>query len=146
MTQEINMQSLKKDAARGNANAQFVLGYLHFIGQGIRKDRQRSVLLWTKAAEQGHPESQYWLGICYYTGIAVTKDITTAIQYWKTSAHNGYIMSQMAITTTYLFHKGTHCQIKKEEALKYCREAAFKGNEIARQLLINWFHVSPKES
>jgi hypothetical protein len=48
-------------AIAGNANAQYVLGWLYANGRGVSKDDSMAALLFAKAAEQGHPLAQEML-------------------------------------------------------------------------------------
>ena len=40
-------------AEQGDANAQTVLGFMYYEGDGIKQDKQKAVYWYTKAAEQG---------------------------------------------------------------------------------------------
>ena len=50
--------SLKSNAARGDAEAQFLLGLEYTPGNGGSQDDKQGVYWFTKAAEQGHAEAQ----------------------------------------------------------------------------------------
>lgn len=50
--------SLATPAKRGNANAQYALGYMYFYGKGVFEDRQKALYWFKLAAEQGHPSAQ----------------------------------------------------------------------------------------
>lgn len=45
---------MKKAAAGGHADAQYLLGLSYETGCGVRKDNAQAVALWAKAAAQGH--------------------------------------------------------------------------------------------
>ena len=61
-------------AEQGNAKAQFVLGLMYHIGQGVRQDYAEAVRWYRKAAEQGYAEAQYHLGGMYHNGQGVHQD------------------------------------------------------------------------
>ena len=45
-------------AEQGHANAQFALGYMYFIGDGVPQDDEQAIYWHKKAAEQGHIGAQ----------------------------------------------------------------------------------------
>ncbi|MDR1484643.1 MAG: sel1 repeat family protein [Planctomycetaceae bacterium] len=49
----INIESLKAEAEKGNAEAQFKLGNRYLGGEGVKKDHAETVKWYRKAAEQG---------------------------------------------------------------------------------------------
>ena len=53
-----NIAELKKQAAAGDANAQFNLGAAYYSGNGVPKDAAESVRWWRKAAAQGDAQAQ----------------------------------------------------------------------------------------
>lgn len=48
---------LRQSAERGHGEAQIMLGFLYFQGDGVAKDEERAVGWWRKAAEEGHAEA-----------------------------------------------------------------------------------------
>ena len=54
---------LKKAAARGHAQALCDLGVLYHLGEGVRRNSQKALELWGKAAELGVEEAKAWPGI-----------------------------------------------------------------------------------
>ena len=57
-----DLETLRKKARRGDANAQFLLGGRYYFGRGVPKDDAEGVKWFRKAAEQGYAEAQYFLG------------------------------------------------------------------------------------
>tara|TARA_R100001530_G_scaffold62671_1_gene45186 strand:+ start:321 stop:686 length:366 start_codon:yes stop_codon:yes gene_type:complete len=53
---------LKKYANKGNAKAQFHLGIMYFMGQGVVQNYKTAVNWFKLAADQGHTEAQFYLG------------------------------------------------------------------------------------
>ena len=53
-------------AAKGEADAQYNLGVLHYKGQGVKKNPQEAMRLFKAAAEQGHTDAQRNLGLMFY--------------------------------------------------------------------------------
>ena len=52
-------------AEQGHAEAQFNLGVMYDIGQGVKQDYFKAVEWYQKAAEQGLAYAQYNLGVMY---------------------------------------------------------------------------------
>jgi len=73
-TDDSSIETLKKKAEQGDANAQFRLGWCYDTGQGVAKDEQEAVKWYRKAAEQCHVGAQVNLGISYYFGKGVPQD------------------------------------------------------------------------
>ena len=59
-----NFESLKALADKGNAEAQFSLGQMYWIGEGVESDNEKAEKLIRKAAEQGLAIAQTNLGLC----------------------------------------------------------------------------------
>ena len=51
-------QYFEKAAELGQAEAQFTLGYMYLVGQGIEKDYIRAAYYFEKAAKQGHSDAK----------------------------------------------------------------------------------------
>ena len=72
-----------KAAERGNANAQYNLGYCYNNPVPyIEHDLEKSVYWYTKAAEQGDPIAMNYLGEMYSEGEGIPKDPEKA-EYWQ---------------------------------------------------------------
>ncbi|SUZ82048.1 uncharacterized protein METZ01_LOCUS34902, partial [marine metagenome] len=55
-------------AEQGNAKAQFHLGFLYRIGQGVNQDFQKAYHWYSLSAEQGYAEAQYKVGLMHFKG------------------------------------------------------------------------------
>lgn len=56
----------RKLAEKGDADAQFYLGYLYEEGEKLDQDPAEMVKWYGLAAAQGHTEAEYRLGLCCY--------------------------------------------------------------------------------
>jgi uncharacterized protein len=81
----VDVHSCRVKAERGDAGAQYVLGYLYFKG----RDYQQAFKWYTKAAEQGVAGAQFNLGVMYAGGEGVIKDFAMAHMYWNIAAVSG---------------------------------------------------------
>ena len=71
----------RKVADQGYAKAQYSLGNMYALGQGVTKDDAEAVNWLRKAAEQGYVDAQYLLGTMYLIGRGVPKDGTEAVKW-----------------------------------------------------------------
>ena len=80
---------VKKDAQKGDASAQCLLGYYYYYGKEVTQDYKQAVFWLKKAAEQGDAEAQHNLGECYHKGEGVDKDLKQAGYWFKKAAEQG---------------------------------------------------------
>ena len=66
-------------AARGNAAAQYNLGFMYNNGWGVPRNDTQAVKWYRKAAEQGYASAQFNLGIRYRNVHGVPQDHTEAL-------------------------------------------------------------------
>jgi hypothetical protein len=78
-------KELKPLADDGEPTAQYMLGEMFRMGQGVKKDEPAAVKWYKKAAEGGSPEGQYALGMCYATGVGTEVDMISAYQWLSLS-------------------------------------------------------------
>jgi tetratricopeptide (TPR) repeat protein len=60
-----SLQTLIDNANKGDANAQYNLGWCYNSGKGVPQDCNEAVKWWKKAADQGHLEAYLGLGTAY---------------------------------------------------------------------------------
>ncbi len=89
-TTETLFEDNKAKAEKGDAEAQFNLGYSYKYIQGDPKDAVEAVKWFRKAAEQNHAHAQYSLGCCYEHGTGVLEDFVEACKWFNLSLTNGY--------------------------------------------------------
>ena len=56
-------QLIKPEAEKGDAVAQFILGYMYDEGRGVPKDYDEAVKWYSRAAKQGNKEARHNLGL-----------------------------------------------------------------------------------
>ena len=61
----------QKSAEQGDADAQYILGYMYAEGRGVPQDDKQAVSWFQKAAEQGDADAQNNLGVMYENGRGV---------------------------------------------------------------------------
>jgi|GEM_PF-1502401 len=81
---------LEPAAERGDAQAQFILGFMHQNGKGVPSDAEKGAVLFMQAAEQGYRYAQYAIGASYRFGLGVEQDLLTAHRWLLRAESNGY--------------------------------------------------------
>ncbi|MBV1931469.1 MAG: sel1 repeat family protein [Porticoccaceae bacterium] len=85
-TKEPNYYLISVAASGGDAVAQYNMGVMHEVGQGVAKDAEKAVEWYRKSAEQGYENAQYNLGVMLLHGIGVEKNRDAAIDWFKKAA------------------------------------------------------------
>lgn len=80
----------RKSADQGFAPAQFSMGVMYDIGQGVAQDYRQALLWYAKAAEQGNAKAQNNLGFMYSQGKGTAQDYVTAHMWFNISGARGY--------------------------------------------------------
>ena len=127
----------KKSAEFGNAEAQRMLGYCYFWGEGIREDKREAVKWYRLAADQGDAEAQWMLGDCYYFGTGIREDKREAVKWYRLAAGQGNAEAQRRLGDCYYFGEGI--REDKREAVKWYRLAAGQGNAEAQWRLGDFY-------
>ena len=88
---------IRKAAEAGHSNAQFRLGCMYDIAQGVTKDYAEAARWYRKAADQGHATAQNNLGSLYRRGLGVPQDYSEALKLFQKSANQGNKQSRFAM-------------------------------------------------
>ena len=81
-------------ADRGDARAQFDLGFMHAYGWGGARNPAEALAWYRKAADQGLPVAQHFLGLAYANGDGVRPDHAEAARWFGRSAAQGFAQAQ----------------------------------------------------
>lgn len=93
-----NGVALKVKASKGDAQAQYYLGWCYFNGkEGLPIDYKLGVVWLEKSANQDYEPAQYFMGWCYYYGEGVVKNENLAYQWYKKSADKGNTVAQSMV-------------------------------------------------
>ena len=90
-----------KAAEQGDANAQFLLGYMYEVGDGVPEDDTEAVKWFRKAAEQGHDAAQYNLARMYASGDGTQKNDTEAVKWCRKAGEQGLAIAQLNLGFIY---------------------------------------------
>ncbi|HKH01641.1 MAG TPA: tetratricopeptide repeat protein [Bradyrhizobium sp.] len=84
-------------AEQGLAIAQFNVGLMHDIGQGVPQNSREAFKWYRLAADQGRPDAQYQLGHLYYK----QDDYTEAAKWFRLAAEQGRADAQSSLGAMY---------------------------------------------
>ncbi len=127
------LTELRPLAAKGDPNAQFLLGMLYDSGKGVAQDQAAAVKWYRKAAEQKHLIAQLFLGVMLYSGQGVKQDYKEAARWFRTPADSGNDQAQFYLGSMYA--NGTGVKKDEAEAIRWLEKSAAQGNTRAMGLL-----------
>jgi hypothetical protein len=122
----------KKLSEQGHAGAQYSLGRMYHIGQGVPKDEQQAVAWFRKAAEQGVADAQLDLGLMYDTGRGVPKDEQQAVVWYRKAAEQGQAFAQFIMGVMYGSTGRGVVPKDEQQAVAWYRKAAEQGQASAQ--------------
>ena len=93
-------------AIKGNAAAQFWLGWMYNDGNGVPQDYQLAMSWYRKAAEQGNMEAQFFLGEMYDKGHGVPQDYSQAAVWYRMAATQDSALAQHRLGVMYAYGLG----------------------------------------
>ena len=117
-------------AEEGDAAAQYMLGRLYKLSQGVPRNLAEYERWIRKAARQGHSRAQRELGLMYSVGLAVQKDNAQAAKWYRKAAEQGERDSQYLLGT--LLMGGVDIPMDAKEALMWFRKAAMQEQSDAQ--------------
>ena len=90
-----HLEPLAKD---GEPYAQYVLGVMHAMGQGVRRNDEIALKWYRKSADQGFDDAQYAMGKMYKNARVVKRDYNEAIKWFKKAQQQGHKQAEVAIS------------------------------------------------
>jgi TPR repeat protein len=81
-------------AEKGDARAQFDIGFMHANGWGVPRNPAGAITWYRKAADQGLPIAQHFLGLAYVNGEGVQVDDAEAARWFARAAAQGFAQAQ----------------------------------------------------
>lgn len=112
-------------AEKGDANAQYNMGLLYALGQGMPRDYGKAAEWYRKAAGQGVAAAEYNLGVIYANGQGVPQNITEARQWFLKAAAQEVPEAEDSLG--YLYDAGQGVPKDYAEAERWYRKAAESG-------------------
>ena len=124
----------KKAYDMGDGMAAMEIGYLHYFGQGRKKDDAAAYKFFTEAAEYGVPKANIMRGnLYYYGGAGLKKNLKKAAECYRQSAELGEVGGQSWLGQMYM--KGEGVPKDLEMAAYWYGKAAEQGDAYAKQVL-----------
>ena len=102
-------------AENGDVRAQFNLGTMYDLGQGVARDFSEAVKWFRRAAEQGHGDAQYNLAAMYYLGYGVARDYVKAHKWFNIAGVAGHEKAKDDVV--FVTKKMTPAQITRAQKL-----------------------------
>lgn len=123
------LAEITAEAEAGRAAAQLMAGNVH----QLRKDHERALAWYLKAAEQGVAEAQFNLGQMYRKGLGTTAKPSVAAKWYRKAADQGNTGAMYNLAGMYL--EGQGVPQSEAEARKLLQRAADLGHATARRVL-----------
>lgn len=98
------LKEIRPLALAGHADAQHLLGLMHYMGRGVARDYKQALTWHRKAAMQGKADAMYVIGAMYYTGNAVPQDHKQAVHWFRQASERGHAEAQYALGLMYRYH------------------------------------------
>jgi|GEM_PF-5074419 len=114
-----SMDSLKKEAEKGDAKAQYNLSSFYFDGYGVTRDYVQAEIWLRRAAKQGFADAMYALGAICYEGKGIAQNYIQAAQWYHKAAEQGSARAQYNLGVMYYEGKGVTQDYRKALKLFY---------------------------
>jgi TPR repeat protein len=122
----VALVSFRALAEAGNSAAQFNLGQMYRLGQGIDRDLVEAAYWYHQAAAQGDGQSQYNLGVMYFNAQGVPRNFVFSHMWLTLSATAG--VENAARNRTMLAKQMTKAQLAEALQLaRDCKKREFKN-------------------
>lgn len=116
---------LEQRAKTGDAVAEYRLGVLYALGQGVKQDYAHAAQLFKSAANGGVAEAQYNVAVMYSEGMGVQRDPAQAVTWYEKAAEQGNANAAFNLGVAY--SNGAGVQQNIQEAGRWFRRAAAAG-------------------
>lgn len=124
---------LERLAEQGDADAQFLVGRMLELGEGVDQNIQQGIIWNQKAAAQQHSCAMNNLAVRYKTGDHVLQNHALAFQLAHQAARSQHPVTLTSFGEMHDFGQGT--PVNKEKALDYYKQALEKGGASALFLI-----------
>lgn len=118
------------DAMKGQAEAQYQLGYCYENGKGAGSDLDEAVRWYSQSAQQGYAKAEAALGRCYLNGHGVFQDFSEAHRWIKIAVEKGDDSAKLHLGDCYAGGKGVAQDFS--EAAKWYQQSGYSGNAEAQ--------------
>ncbi len=144
------LQRTERDAAQGDAKAQWFLGIMLAIGNDpalfpnglpedfgkgdlVQKDEAKAFEWMQKSADQGYVPAQEQLGAMFFTGMGTPKDEAKAVVWMEKAASQGDETAQVKLAIAYA--QGLGVPKNAVKGAEWLKKSASQGNVVAQGFL-----------
>jgi hypothetical protein len=124
-------------AKKNDAKAQYNVGQVYFLTEGVGNPNPGSLLWFSKAAARGLPQAQYALGILYVADRAVVGDSEKADQWILKAAENGQADAQYLLGLGFSAKDGKPKADTMGRSIPWLRAAVEQNHTLAKEVLSN---------
>ncbi|HJU05390.1 MAG TPA: tetratricopeptide repeat protein [Nitrospiraceae bacterium] len=117
-------------ANQGDPQAQFKLGSMYAVGQGVYQDADEAARWFRLASVDGNPDILFKIGTMYATGKGIPRNYVTASRFYRSAADQDHSDAQTELGMLYV--QGLGVPQDYTEALQLFLKAAKLGNGRAR--------------
>jgi len=127
---------LKASANRNNRDAQYTLGKMYYLGDGVPRSKKNGFTLISAAAKNGNPDAQYDLAKVYFS--QKNEKIQKNGVYWlKSAVVNGNLNACDELYK--LYFGGILVEHNKKKHIEYLNCSANNNNSDAKYLLATYY-------
>ena len=120
------LADLRPLAAKGDADAQFLLGLLYDVGNGVARDPAVAASWYRKAADQNHTLGQLYLGLLYHSGEGVKQSDAEAARWFRPAAEAGNDLAQFYLG--WMYAQGTGVRKDSAKGIEWLTRSARQRN------------------
>lgn len=128
-----DLETTLLQALRGDSAAQFRLGQMHELGQGVAQSDAEAVQWYTRSAEQGFDRAQARLGDLFKAGRGVARRDGEAVKWYRRAAQQGNVSAQNSLAA--MLYEGRGVAQDRPQARGWWQKAADQGDPVAKVIL-----------
>jgi TPR repeat protein len=127
----VALEEFRAAAKNGDAEAQYYLGRMYLMADGVPSDYKQAADFFRKAAAHGNANAQFYLGVLNYLGEGVPQDYSKAVKWYSRAAAQGDHVAQYSLGVMYA--SGAGVTTDHVQALMWFDLAAAGGSEAAEK-------------
>jgi TPR repeat protein len=127
------LQGFQQAAATGDPVAEYQLGYMYQLGQGVQPDPATALNWYRRAAAQNYAPAQSQIGYMNQYGVGMRQDYAAAAHWYNLAAAQGFKTAQFELG--YLSQHGFGTPKNYYAALHWYQMAAAQGSASAQNQL-----------
>ena len=129
----------KYAAEKNDSQAQFSLGAMYDMGNGVTQNYAEAMKWYLKAANQGNASAQNNIGVMYEKGQGVKQDCSEANKWYLKAAEQGYTPAQSNLGLN--LYGGNGITQNYTEAFKWLLKAANSGGASAQYNVAGMYFI-----